>query len=238
VQRAEEAERDRLEHRRRAVAEERARIARELHDVVSHGLSVVVLQTLAARAALNDGEPASAVDRHLDAVEETARESLGDMRRMLGLLQADDATDAPSTPAPGLRSLPQLVDRASAGLRMGSVDVDPAVELPSGIELAVYRIVQEGLTNAAKHAPGSSVAITVRVAEGHVIASVVNTAGGSGPTVPGAGRGLVGMRERVALYGGVLTAGPTEDGGYALTATLPVDAADVVAHEATQQTTP
>jgi signal transduction histidine kinase len=231
--RAEEADRDRLEQGRRAVAEERARIARELHDVVSHGLSVVVLQTLAARAALHDGEPAGDVDRHLDAVEETARESLGDMRRMLGLLQADAATDGPSAPAPGLRSLPQLVDRASAGLRIGSIDVDPAAELPSGIELAVYRIVQEGLTNAAKHAPGSTVAVRVEVAEGGVTASVVNTAGAPGPAVPGSGRGLVGMRERVALYGGALAAGPTEDGGFALTATLPLDATGSLAHEAT-----
>ncbi|NYJ03991.1 sensor histidine kinase [Petropleomorpha daqingensis] len=226
VRRAEDAERDRLEQGRRAVEEERARIARELHDVVSHGLSVVVLQTVAARAALHDGEPAAAVDRHLDAVEETARDSLGDMRRMLGLLQADDA-DGPSAPAPGLSSLPALVDRASAGLRIGAVDVDTGAELPGGIELAVYRIVQEALTNAAKHAPGSSVAVRVQVADGRVTASVVNTAGGPGPTVPGSGRGLVGMRERVALYGGTLAAGPTAD-GYALTASLPLDA-DVVA---------
>jgi signal transduction histidine kinase len=96
----------------------------------------------------------------------------------------------------------------------------------------VYRIVQEGLTNAAKHAPGSSVRVAVRVAEGRVTVSVVNTAGGTGPAVPGSGRGLVGMRERVALYGGTFTAAPTADGGFALTAGLPLDAADAVPQEA------
>jgi signal transduction histidine kinase len=153
------------------------------------------------------------------------------MRRMLGLLQAADG-EGPASPAPGLRSLPQLVDRASAGLRIGRVEVDPAAELPSGIELAVYRIVQEGLTNAVRHAPGSTVTVAVHVAEGRVTASVVNTEGGPGPAVPGSGRGLVGMRERVALYGGTLAVGPTDDGGYALTATLPLDAVDVPAGEA------
>jgi len=177
VQRAELAERDRQEQARRAVAEERARLARELHDVVSHGLSVIVLQTMAARAGLADG-PEDDVDRHLGAVEEIARESLGEMRRMLGLLQSDDLAPEPDLPAPGLASLPALLERAgAAGVRVDSVQLPSGVTLPGALELSVFRVVQEALTNAVKHAPGSSVAVAVRAEERAVVVTVVNSAG-------------------------------------------------------------
>src|SRR4051812_31813988 len=228
VLRAEVAERDRQEQARRAVAEERARIARELHDVVSHGLSVIVLQTMAARAELADAPAGKDVDRHLDAVEEIARESLGEMRRMLDLLQADDlspAPDAPDAPAPGLASLPALLERAAAaGLEVQAAHVAVDAALPAALELSVYRVVQEALTNAVKHAPNAAVAVAVTVADDRVAVTVTNDAGDGAPRAPaGAGHGLVGMRQRTDLFGGTLAAGPTSDGGFAVTATFPVE---------------
>jgi len=221
VQRAERAEREREEQARLAVAEERARIARELHDVVSHGLSVIVLQTMAARAGLADGSEDD-VERRLDAVEETARESLGEMRHMLGLLQAVPDV-SPDPPAPGLGGLPALVERAtSAGLHV-TADLATGIELPSALELSIYRVVQEALTNAVKHAPGSSVAVAVGVRDGAALVTVTNDAGVPRPRGPeGAGHGLIGMRQRTALYGGTLTAGPTDAGGFAVIATFPL----------------
>ena len=220
--RAELAERDRVEQARRAVEEERAHIARELHDIVSHGLSVVVLQTLAARAELADGGDPTDVDRHLDAVETTAREALGEMRRMLGLLHGADLTE-PAAPHPGTHALPQLVDRASAaGLRLVSVDLPADADLTEGMGLSVYRVVQEALTNVVKHAPGAAVTLAVRIDAEAVVVTVTNDAGAAGPAAPtGAGQGLVGMRQRAELYGGTLDAGPTTDGGFLVTATFP-----------------
>jgi signal transduction histidine kinase len=222
--RAESAEQDRQEQARRAVEEERARIARELHDIVSHGLSVVVLQTVAARAALEDGGDATDVDRHLAAVEGTARDALGEMRRMLGLLQVGDVEATAAVPSPGLRSLPQLVALAGAsGLQVTGPELAPDVALPSGFELAIYRVVQESLTNAAKHAPGSRVRIDVDVRADAAVVSVVNDAGTTPSHAPqGAGHGLIGMRQRAELYGGSLRAGPTPDGGFEVVATLPL----------------
>jgi signal transduction histidine kinase len=222
--RAELAERDRAEQARRAVEEERAHIARELHDIVSHGLSVVVLQTLAARAAIaDDGEPED-VDRHLDAVETTAREALGEMRRMLGLLHGNDLAE-PAGPSPGLHSLPQLVDRATAaGLRLVSVELPQDTDLPGGRGLSVYRVVQEALTNVAKHAPGARVSVAVRVDDDATVVTVANDAGSPRSMAPpGAGQGLIGMRQRAELYGGSFTAGPTPDGGFTVTVTIPPD---------------
>ena len=227
AERAELAEQERRKQAQRALAEERARIARELHDVVSHGLSVVVLQTLAARAALHDAAPTDEIDRHLDAAEETAREALGEMRRMLGLLQAEHLTADPvvAAPAPGLSALPQLVERAAgAGVRVVSVELPAGVELASGLGLAVHRIVQESLTNAVKHAPGAGVSVSVRVHDQRVEIAVTNDAGGSpAKGLPGAGLGITGMRQRAELYGGTLTAEPRADGGFRVLAVLPLD---------------
>src|SRR3954454_15667009 len=222
--RASLAERDRAEQARRAVEGERAHIARELHDIVSHGLSVVVLQTLAARAELTDGGDAHDVDRHLDAVETTAREALGEMRRMLGLLHGADLTE-PETPHPGTQALPQLVDRAAAaGVRLVSVDLPADADLPGGLGLSVYRVVQEALTNVVKHAPGAGVTVAVRIHAEAAVVTVANDAGIGGPTAPaGAGQGLVGMRQRAKLYGGTFDGGPTTAGGFRVTAPFPLD---------------
>lgn len=227
LRQAEEAEREREAQTRRALAEERATIARELHDVVSHGLSVVIVQTLAARSVLGDVRDAAAgkVDRHLDAVESTARDALAEMRRMLGLLHSVSDDTGTASPAPGLRHLEELVDRVAPGQARIQLHVDDGIELPPGLELAVYRIVQEALTNVVKHAPGSAVDVTVRRSHDHLTVTVAN---GSAPDPPahapvGGGRGLIGIRERAALYGGTVDAGPTPDGGFAVTATFPVN---------------
>ncbi len=213
-----------------ALSQERAAIARELHDVVSHGLSVVVVQTVAARSRLQDvaGAAGGDVDRHLAAVEDTARDALGEMRRMLGLLhQAGDADVSFDGPAPGLRHVDDLVERVMRGQGATSLRVDCPSELPAGLELAVYRIIQEALTNVVKHAPGASVEVEVAQGADAVQLTVCNgppsRPAGTGPAA--GGHGLVGVRERVALYGGAVTAQPTADGGFRLAATFPFDAA-------------
>jgi signal transduction histidine kinase len=215
-----------------ALGDERARIARELHDVVSHGLSVVVLQALAARSAIQDADAREAA-RHLDAVESTARDALGEMRRMLGLLQVGDVDDSGATPSPGLERIPMLVERArSAGLVVDDVGADLSADAPPGVAVAAYRIVQEAFTNAVKHAPGASVQFVLTCSDGWMRIDVTSSRGTRNAVVFDTtdGRGLVGMRERAALYGGSLEAGPTADDGFRVHAELQCqDAVDEVA---------
>lgn len=227
--------------RARAVQDERSRIARELHDVVSHGLTVVIVQTVAARSAIDDmgdganraeagGSPELAeAGRHMEAVESAAREALADMRRMLGLLQSDEGeADALAPAAPRLLELPALFDRArAAGLDVDDTGVDTGLRLSHGLELTVYRIVQEALTNAIKHAPGSRVVVTLARDGGDLRIGVSD--GGSvsadrGPIAAGSGgRGLLGMRERAAAYGGTLHAERQASGGFLVQSRLPID---------------
>jgi signal transduction histidine kinase len=171
------------------------------------------------------GPAVAEVDRHLEAVETSARGALAEMRRMLGLLQAPagDLPSAPAAPAPGLHNLAELVRRSAAGLGPTTLTVDDAMDLPAGLELVVYRIVQEALTNALKHAPGAAVEVSVRRQGGRLTASVLNGPGASveHQRPDGSGRGLLGVRERVALYGGQVDAGPRA-GGFALTVTIPL----------------
>jgi signal transduction histidine kinase len=226
---ADERERERT---RAALAEERARIARELHDVVSHGLSVVVVQSQAARSAIEDlaSSETSAVAHHLDAVEATARDALAEMRRMLGLLQLGAVDDeAPAPPTPDLASLPALIDRARrAGLPIIEHLPQCGIRLGSGLELAIYRIVQESLTNIVKHAPGSATSVQVEAGADVVDVRVRSTGPLALPLQTGAlnaGHGLVGMRERVRMYGGRLDVGPTAQPGFEVHAALPIIAA-------------
>jgi signal transduction histidine kinase len=200
------------------VAAERTRIARELHDVVGHGISIVVLQVVAALGMLESGDHESA-RRRLLATEGSARETLAEMRRLLELL---DERDAPLAPQPGLRDVGRLV----ADAREVGVDADlevtgDPVELPPGLELAAYRVVQEALTNVIKHArPPRAL---VRVAYGaHELAVEVLDEGrfAAGPVA--GGRGLAGMQERVALYEGALRVGPRADHGFFVSASFPL----------------
>lgn len=217
---------------RRAVAAERARIARELHDVVSHAISVTVLQARGGRRMV--GVDDAAVRRSLDAIELTNTAALGDMRRLLAVLgDTDDPDSAGLTPQPSLSRLPELVEQVrGSGL---PVDLEVTGEprlVPPGVDLSAYRIVQEALTNVLKHA-GSSARARVQVTCGpnDVDVSVsddgragVAGVGGREATRPGTGRGLINIRERVAVLGGSVRAGPGPDGGFVVRAHLPYSA--------------
>lgn len=206
--RAAEIEAGRDRNVREATEQERARIATELHDIVSHGLSVVVVQTVAARMALEDTEPSDQVDRRLGAVESTAREALADMRRLLGLLNHDDLRGVleGTEPSVGLTQLPALIDNMrEAGMQI-TLDLDEGVDPPAGVAAASYRIVQEALTNVIKHG-GDNATVVAHANGADLVIEVLN--GGSTPdgeptprSLPGTGRGLIGMRQRAELYGG------------------------------------
>lgn len=220
-QRAARLEREREERMRAAVAEERRRIARELHDVIAHTVSVMTVQAGAARLLL-DEEPERA-DGPLLAVEETGRQALAEIGRLLGILRGDE--EIAFARQPGMADLGTLLEQA----RRAGLPVDLTVEgelgtLPPGVDLAAYRVVQEALTNALKHGSPTHAAVTVRFAGEAVDLQIVN----DGRVASGGdrrGHGLVGMRERVGLYGGELEVGPRAGGGYAVRARLPVEAA-------------
>jgi len=213
------AERERDIAAREAVVEERARIARELHDAIAHNVSMMVVQAGAERRTLADESPTKEV---LETVEEIGRSALTEMRRLVAMLRSDDKD--PLTPQPGLRDLPMLATQVrDAGLPVELVvDGDPR-ELPVGLELSAFRIVQEALTNALKHAGGNAHA-TVHVSYGadSLELEVVDDGAGSPVTIGGGGHGLVGMRERVALYGGRFEAARRTGGGFAVRVLLPI----------------
>lgn len=225
---AERLERDRADGAHKAVAEERSRIARELHDVVAHNVSVMVVQAGGARRTLDrDPERARAV---IESIEATGRQALTEMRRLLGVLRTDDEATDTLAPQPGVSRLDDLVQHVrSAGLPVQlSVQGNP-VPLAAGVELSAYRIVQEALTNALKHAGPASAQVLVRYGIEDLQVTIRDNGRGSAAalarsnagTEP-AGHGLVGMRERVSLFGGVLHAGPRRGGGYEVVATLPL----------------
>lgn len=219
-ERALAAERERESAARLAVAEERARIARELHDVVAHAVSVMVLQVGTVRHRLPD---ALADDRAaLRAAEQAGRSALTEMRRLLGAMR-DQGRDLDLAPQPGLDRLDALVAEVGrAGLPVHlHVEGDP-VALPRGVDLSAYRIVQEGLTNALKHARATRVDVTVHY-RGKGLDLIVRDDGVGTASANGAGFGLVGIRERVKLYRGAMTAQATPGGGFELRASLPLD---------------
>ncbi len=218
-ERATHAERERESAARIAVAEERARIARELHDVVAHAVSVMVLQVGAVRHRLPE---ALEEDREaLTGVEQAGRTALTEMRRLLGAMRSDgDGLEL--APQPGLDSLEALlqsVGRAGLPVRL-HVDGD-ATPLPRAIDLSAYRIVQEGLTNVLKHAHASQADVTIRYAPDELRIEVRDD-GVGGSTGNGLGHGLVGIRERVKIYGGEMSAGPAPEGGFVLSTRLPL----------------
>ena len=221
--RAIQAEKEREAAARIAVAEERARIARELHDVVAHAVSVMVLQVGAVRHKLPD---ALAEDRDaLTGVERAGRTALAEMRRLLAAMRRD-GDEAELLPQPGLEALDSLVkELGRAGLPVElHVDGEP-FPLPRGIDLSAYRIVQEGLTNTLKHAHASDVDVTVRYRPDELEIEVRDNGQGSA-TSDGLGHGLVGIRERVKIYGGEMTAGTATGGGFVLSTRLPLDRAE------------
>ena len=202
-----------------AAAQERTRIARELHDVVAHGLSLMVVQAEAAEELLAH-DPDAAV-APLRRVQDTGREALGEMRRLLGVLRAADDESPSTAPQPSLGRLPELVrEAADVGLTVDvQVTGEPAA-LPLGLELAAFRIVQEALTNTRRHARATRACVRLDHTLGSLRIEVTDD--GHGPAGGSAGHGLVGMRERAALYGGSVEAGPGPGGGFRVTAVLPV----------------
>jgi signal transduction histidine kinase len=218
-----------LEHERErsaqmAVAEERARIARELHDVVAHGLSVIAIQADGAEAAL-DKDPELA-RRPLKAIRRSAEDSLGEMRRLLGVLREDGA-GADLAPQPGLAQLPALVERAHAAGMPVTLHVEGTPRpLPASLDLSAFRIVQEALTNVHKHAAGAPASVWVTWRREALGLRVRDSGKGSPAHVNGEGHGLVGMRERVKLHGGEMSAGPLSGGGFQVMARIPLPKPD------------
>ena len=206
------------EQARQATFDERSRITRELHDVLAHSVSVMTVQASAVRRQL---KPEQEREREaLLSVEETGRQALAEMRRLLGIIRPSD--EAPLTPQPGLRTLSQLVDQVrESGLPVELTVEGTPVDLPAGVDLSAYRIVQEALTNTLRHAGGSAHAwVAVRFAGEDLEIEVAND--GTEDGIGGDGHGLVGMRERVAMCGGELESGPRPGGGFRIAARLPV----------------
>ncbi|HEY7908564.1 MAG TPA: histidine kinase [Thermomicrobiales bacterium] len=215
-------ERGHAEETRAAVAVERRRIARELHDVVTHNVSVMVVQAGAARHVLSIA-PEQAREALL-AVEATGREALTELRHLLGLLSHDDPEDAAFAPQPGIEQLPALVQRMrDAGLLVALRTTGEPYTLSQGINLAVYRIVQEALTNALKHSGMACTDVLLAYQPSGLVVAVTDEGVGVASPTETPGRGLIGMRERVALYGGTLDAGPRPEGGYAVRAWFPAE---------------
>jgi signal transduction histidine kinase len=205
-----------------AIVEERTRIARELHDVVAHAISVMVLQARGGRRVIAD-DPGEAREA-FDVIEGTGHQALEEMRRLLGMLRASDEELA-LAPQPSLGQLEALLEQVrAAGLPVElAVEGGPA-ELPPGVDLSAYRIVQEALTNALKHAGPAQARVTVRYGQDELELEIADDGAGTGDG-KGSGHGLIGMRERVSVYGGELQAGRRPGGGYALRARLPLGSA-------------
>jgi signal transduction histidine kinase len=220
-QRAAELEEAREELARRAVTEERLRIARELHDVVAHSMSIIAVQSGVGVHVL-DSQPEEA-RKALAAVEATSRQALVEMRRLLGVLRQEAEPRGSLAPAPGLAEVEALAaEVARAGVRVEVHIEGTPCELPAGLDLSAYRIVQEALTNVVRHAGPATARVAVRYSPGQVALEVVDDGRGPGAEDRG-GHGLAGMRERAALYGGTLEAGPVPGGGFRVAATLPVE---------------
>jgi signal transduction histidine kinase len=216
-------EQERRHSGERALLEERQRIARELHDVVAHHMSVIAIQ--AEAAPYKTADPPAELVESFGEIRASALAGLGELRRVLGVLR----TGVPGTaPQPGLGDLEALLDSArSGGVSVTVTSSGEPVALPEGVDLSAYRIVQEALSNAMRHAPGSQVRVEVAYRGDGLAIEVRNDAVasvlvGSGTRDAGGGHGLVGMRERAAMLGGSLDAGPTEDGGFLVSAVLPV----------------
>ena len=217
-EKADRLERERIANVRRATAEEQARIARELHDVIAHSVSVMVVQAAAA-GDIFDTNPARAREA-LASIESTGRTALAELRRLLGTMRHGDVSYAPQ---PGLSGLDDLADH----VRAAGIEVDVRVEgasapLAAGVDLAAYRIVQEALTNTLKHAAATRATVTVRHLVSRIELEVVDD-GVAATRGDGTGHGIIGMRERASLYGGEIRAEPLATGGFGVFATLPVD---------------
>ncbi|WP_164555659.1 MULTISPECIES: sensor histidine kinase [unclassified Streptomyces] len=215
------------ERSRRTALEERTTIARELHDVVAHHMSVVAIQAEAAPYRVENPPPE--LERAFATIRENAVAALTELRRILGVVRAEDY-EAPDAPQPTLADLDDLlVNVRDAGLTVDKTVTGAVRELPQGVELSAYRIVQEALSNSLRHAPGASARVEIAYVLGGLGVRVVNGPAPEPSLVkpsPGAGHGITGMRERVTMLNGEMTAGSTDDGGYEVTVFLPVTTAN------------
>ncbi|MEG3628583.1 histidine kinase [Streptomyces sp. C6-003] len=213
------------ERSRRTLLEERTTIARELHDVVAHHMSVVAIQAEAAPYRVEN--PPEELERAFATIRENAVAALTELRRVLGVVRAEDY-EAPDAPQPTLADLDTLLANVrEAGLTVGKAVTGAVRELPPGVELSAYRIVQEALSNTLRHAPGATARVEVSYVLGGLGLRVVNGPIPQGSLVkpsPGAGHGITGMRERVTMLNGEMTTGPTDEGGYEVAVFLPVTA--------------
>jgi signal transduction histidine kinase len=226
-ERTAELERAREELARRAVAEERLRLARELHDVVAHAMSVIAVQS-GVGAHVADTRPEE-VGKALAAIEATSRGALEELRRLLGVLRHDNEVQASLTPVPGLANLESLLaEVGKAGLAVRLRVEGTPLQLPAGVDLSAYRIVQEALTNVVKHAGPARAQVTIGYRGQEVTVEVIDDGRGAVPPAGdgrmGSGHGLIGMRERVAAFGGDLQVGPCPGGGFRVAARLPLAA--------------
>ena len=223
--RAERLEHEREEEARRAVTEERLRIARELHDVIAHSMSVIAVQSAVGHHVM-DTQPLQA-QQALATIEATSRSALTEMRRLLGVLRQEGEPNGSLTPAPGLADLTSLVTQVQdAGLRV-RIQVDgQRGPVPPGVDLSAYRVVQEALTNVIKHAASSCATVAICYRADSVTVEITDDgpAPGAGvpPARPGSGHGIIGMRERVAVFGGEFAAGPRPEGGFRVRACFPI----------------
>jgi len=219
-ERARQLERERERDAEAATVAERTRIARELHDVVAHGVSVIVLHARAAKEVM--GTDRAAAQRSLELIENTGRQALTELRTVLGALRTDDSERDERQPQPGLADLDRLVTEVrEAGLSVELVTEGEPRPLPPGVAVSAYRIVQEALTNTVKHSTADKARVVVRYGDEQLLVHVTD----DGPprhATTGTGHGLVGMRERVSLFGGRLEVGPRGDGGFDVLAVLPV----------------
>ncbi|WP_245788511.1 sensor histidine kinase [Amycolatopsis marina] len=212
------------EHRaRQAVLDERLRIARELHDVVAHSMSLIAVKAGVAHHVAEDRpDEASAA---LGVIETTTREALVEMRHILGVLRSGGELDTELAPVPGLAGLPGLAEHARMAGVTVRLDVEGQDQLPDGVEVSTFRIAQEALTNVVRHAAPAHCLVRVRIGDGAVRIEVTDDGPGlrQAPDRPVPGHGLIGMQERVAVYGGTFEAGERDSGGFAVTATLPYE---------------
>jgi len=208
----------------RAVAEEQARVGRELHDVIAHTLSVIVIQAGAA-ADVFDARP-QAARQALGSIGAAGRQALAELRRVLAAVRPQPGQEEDWAPPPGLAGLGELLDRVRAAGLAVTARIDGApVGLPAGLDLAAYRIVQEALTNTLKHARADTAEVTVRYSPAGLVLAVTDDGRAGAPAGrpgPARGRGLIGIRERAALHGGTCAAGPRPGGGFAVRVSLPL----------------
>ena len=229
ARRAAELERAREELARLAVTAERLRIARELHDVVAHSMSVIAMHAGSARLAV-ERDPA-ATRKALEVIEKSTRDALGEMRRLVAVLRDPGDASPALAPAPGLGDVHRLVaEVAAAGVTVDVQTEGDLARVPDGVALAAYRILQEALTNVVRHVGLAHARLSVVVDDGKVVVQVTDDGDPRSPAgtphAPGVGHGLTGMRERAALYGGQVTAGPRPGGGWQVTGSLPFPGVD------------